>query len=103
MDIPETETEDLETESQTGLRQQTASLQLPTCVTERRRWGLHHMGLSKKNRGTLFGGPYNKDPTIKGTILGSLIFGNPHMRGLIGCLLGFTGLGLRVVGVGFRV
>ena len=31
-----------------------------------------------KTRGTLFWGPYNKDPTIKGTILGSLIFGNPH-------------------------
>ena len=26
--------------------------------------------------GTLFGGPYNKDP---GTILGSPIFGNPHV------------------------
>ena len=30
-------------------------------------------------RGTLFGGPYNKDPTIKGTILGSPVFGNPHI------------------------
>ena len=26
-----------------------------------------------------FGGPYNKDPTILGTILGSPIFGNSHM------------------------
>ena len=32
-----------------------------------------------KIRGTLFGGPYNKDPTIKGTILGSPMFGNPQM------------------------
>ena len=30
-----------------------------------------------KIRATLFWGPYNKDPTIKGTILGSPIFGNP--------------------------
>ena len=32
--------------------------------------------------GTLFWGPYNKDPTILGyymTILGSPIFGNPHI------------------------
>ena len=36
------------------------------------------MGLSE-NWGTLFGGPYNKDPTIEGTILGSPIIGNPHM------------------------
>ena len=27
-------------------------------------------------RGTLFWGPYNKDPTIQGTISGSPIFGN---------------------------
>ena len=41
------------------------------------------MGLSK-NKGYLnLGGPYNKDPTIKGTILGSPIFGNPHMYLLI--------------------
>ena len=33
-----------------------------------------------KIRGTLFWGPYNKDPTIWGTILGSPIFGNPHIR-----------------------
>ena len=35
--------------------------------------------------GTLFGGPYNKDPTILGTILGSPIFGNSHMvfKGII--------------------
>ena len=31
-----------------------------------------------KIMGTLFGGPYNKDPTIWGTILGSPILGNPH-------------------------
>ena len=35
------------------------------------------MGVSE-NRATLFGGPY-KDPTIKGTIFGSLIFGNSHI------------------------
>ena len=32
-----------------------------------------------KTGGTLFWGPYNKDPTIEGTILGSPIFGNPHI------------------------
>ena len=31
-------------------------------------------------RGTLFWGPYNKDPTFQGTILGSPIFGNSHMK-----------------------
>ena len=31
-----------------------------------------------KIRGTLFWGPYNKDPTISGTISGSPIFGNAH-------------------------
>ena len=36
------------------------------------------MGLSE-NWGALFWGPYNKDPTIEGTILGSPIFGNPHV------------------------
>ena len=35
------------------------------------------LGVSE-NRGTLFGGPYNKDPTISGTILGPPIFGNSH-------------------------
>ena len=34
-----------------------------------------HMGVSE-NWDTLFGGPYNKDPTIQGAILGSPIFGN---------------------------
>ena len=39
------------------------------------------MGLSeKKGRYHIFGGPSNKDPTIKGTMLGSPIFGNPHMK-----------------------
>ena len=33
-----------------------------------------------ENRGTFFGGPDNKDPTIWGAILGSLIFGSPHME-----------------------
>ena len=32
-----------------------------------------------KIRGTLFWGPYNKDLTIKDTILGSPIFGNSHI------------------------
>ena len=38
-----------------------------------------------ENRGTLFWGPYNKDPTISGTRLGSPIFGNYH-RGVGGSL-----------------
>ena len=37
------------------------------------------MGLSGKIRVPSFGGPYNKDPTIWGSILGSPIFGNPNM------------------------
>ena len=32
-----------------------------------------------KIRGTVFWGPYNKDPTIKGTIFGSPIFGNSQV------------------------
>ena len=33
-----------------------------------------------KDRGVpYFGGPYSKDPTISGTVLGSPIFGNSHM------------------------
>ena len=32
-----------------------------------------------KTGGTLLWGPYNKDPTISGTILGSPIFGNRHI------------------------
>ena len=44
------------------------------------------MGVSE-NRGTLFGGPYNKDPTMWGTILGSPIFGNPHIMKIIQLLL----------------
>ena len=35
-----------------------------------------HVGVSE-NRGTLFRGPYNKDPSIYDTILGSPIFGTP--------------------------
>ena len=38
------------------------------------------MGFSE-NKGCLFGGPCNKDPTIQGDILGSLISGNPHIAG----------------------
>ena len=33
-----------------------------------------------KIRGTLFGSPHSKDPTIKGTILGSLFFGNSRVE-----------------------
>ena len=33
-------------------------------------------GSLRKLLGTLLWGPYNKDPTIQGTILGSPIFGN---------------------------
>ena len=46
------------------------------------------MGLSE-NWGALFWGPYNKDPTIEGTILGSPIFGNPHI------VAAFEGFGFR--------
>ena len=42
------------------------------------------MGVSE-NKGYLISGPYNKDPTIWGTILGSPSFGNPHVG------LGFEG------------
>ena len=41
-----------------------------------------------KIRGTLFGGPYNKDPFISGTRLGSPVFGNSHF----GFLQGSTGV-----------
>ena len=34
-----------------------------------------------KTGATLFWGPYNKDPTIQGTILGSPIFGNSQVGG----------------------
>ena len=37
------------------------------------------MGVSE-NEGYLKVGPYNEDPTIEGTILGSSIFGNPHIK-----------------------
>ena len=40
-----------------------------------------YMGVSE-NRGTLFWSPYNKDPTIWGTISGSPIFGNSHKASL---------------------
>ena len=43
------------------------------------RYSGDYMGVSE-NEGTLFWGPYNKVPTIWGTILGSPIFGNPHMH-----------------------
>ena len=51
------------------------------------------MGVSK-NRGTLFWGSYNKDPTISGAILGSPIFGNPYTPpGVSGGWLGHQGGG----------
>ena len=68
----------------------------------RRSWGpkrSNHMNLVfwdlefAKMRGTLFWGPYNKDPAISGTILGSSIFGNSHAE--------FQGSGFRADG--FRV
>ena len=31
-------------------------------------------------RGTLFWGPYNKDPTILGAVLGPPIFGNSYLE-----------------------
>ena len=34
-------------------------------------------------RGTLVWGPQNRDPTIQGTVLGSPIFGNPPMTGIL--------------------
>ena len=37
------------------------------------------LGVSE-NKGTLFWGPYNKDPTIWGTILGSPVFGKSHLQ-----------------------
>ena len=47
------------------------------------------MGVTE-NRGSLFGGPYNKDPTIYGSIFGPPIFGNSHMNN---CYQGFYKLG----------
>ena len=38
------------------------------------------MGVSENGGVPYFGGPYNQDPTIWGTILGSPIFGNSHIR-----------------------
>ena len=38
-----------------------------------------HMGLTKI-RGTLFGGPRNKDYNVLGSILGPPILGNCHIR-----------------------
>ena len=38
------------------------------------------MGVSQNRGVTVFEGPDNKDPTIWGTILGSPIFGSPHIN-----------------------
>ena len=45
------------------------------------------MGVSE-NRGYLNLGPYDKDPTIYGAILGSPTFGNPHIRGHVSDIQG---------------
>ena len=50
------------------------------------------MGVSE-NRGTLLWGPYNKDPTFLGTILGSPIFGNSHIDGPEGACQPTAGTG----------
>ena len=52
-------------------------------VLSQDRFGLSNFELNvgvSENSGTLFWGPYNKDPTIQGTILGSPIFGNSHVE-----------------------
>ena len=84
-------------------------------VPHKARITMCHMGLSE-NSGTLFWGPYNKDPTIKGTILGPPIFGNPHILSFLltrECglqVVAFPPLPrtsldhtVRIVGLGFRV
>ena len=43
------------------------------------RYSYLNMGVSKKNRGTFLGSPYNKDYNIFGFIWGSLILGNYHI------------------------
>ena len=49
-------------------------------LTNRPKAGLvYDLGLSENWGYLVWGGPYNKDPTIQGTILGSPIFGNPHL------------------------
>ena len=56
----------------------------------------------RKLRGTFFWGPYNKDPTTWGTILGPPIFGNLQMKSTAcsTCFPEFStyGLGFRVFG-----
>ena len=47
-----------------------------------------------KIRGTVFWGPYHKDPTIQGTVLGSPNFGNSQLG------QGYGALQLSVVGLG---
>ena len=42
-----------------------------------------HMGVSENLGGALFWGPYNKDPTISGTVFGSPIFGNSHIISIV--------------------
>ena len=49
------------------------------------------MGASK-NWGPLFGSPYNKNPTILGSILG--IVGNSHIRAMLGEFFGLWAPGM---------
>ena len=41
-----------------------------------------------KIRGPFFGSPYNKSPTILGSILGPLIFGISHFSHHMQCMIG---------------
>ena len=53
--------------------------------------------MSFRNRGIVFWGPYNRDPIISGTILGTPIFGNSYIASWIeGCTLSQLGQGSRV-------
>ena len=56
--------------------------------------GIPYIWEFPKIRGTLFWGPYNKDPIISGTILGSPIFGNSHIL-----LLGIEAIGFPTFGL----
>ena len=49
-----------------------------------------HIWEFPKFKGTLFGGPYNKDPTIWVTILGSPIFRKPSYKGILRVDMGFA-------------
>ena len=54
----------------------------PCTVMIFRQGSVSNMGVSDNWGGTLFWGPYSRDPTIYGAILlGSPIFGNSHISG----------------------